>query len=364
MSKPAIMRRALTRRLAQASSAALLAGSAGMLLMPHAHAAIGTTAAPDLLQQAWFWQNAYEQANPPVAQQPPANEPTGVPDGDLAVAFTGSASGGSSKMTALSWNISALTPGTVINDFTFTLTLDASNPSATNFDTTNASVVACQPTRLWPAEMQGDYTDQPTVDCANKVKPTVTGNNYTFKIPTIAQSWIDDQNIGVAIVNDPGNSSVPFQLVFTGGKTIKATMDYTPETAPAPGIGGSTSGTTTGPISTGGSTPAGTGGSTSAPPPVAVPTGPTTGTAQPPATTPQVAPASNLGGAAPAAAIKPASAAPTAAFWLAGIGLALLLLVTSLVLGDPSSAPTTAERSRLDRVLRDRSTDAFTVRSA
>jgi hypothetical protein len=362
MSKPAIMRRAMTRRLAQVSSAALLAGSAVMLLMPHAHASIGTTTSPDLLQQAWFWQNTYEQANPPVAQDPPATEPPGVPEGDLGVAFTGSASGGSSKMTALSWNISALTPGTVINDFTFTLTLDASNTSATNFDTTNAAIVACQPTRLWPAEMQGDYTDEPTVDCTNKVKPTVSGNNYTFKIPTIAQSWIDDQNIGVAILNDPDNSSVPFQLVFTGGKTVKATMDYTPETAPAPGNGGGTAtGATSG--STGTSTLTGTGGPTSVPPPVSAPTGPTTGTAQPPAVTPQVAP-TNLGNSAPAAAVKPTSSAPTSAFWLAGIGLALVLLITSLVLGDPSPAPTTAERSRLDRVLRDRSTDSFSVRSA
>ena len=354
------MRRALTRRLTQAISAVLLAGSAVMLLMPHAHAAIGTTASPDLLQQAWFWQNAYEQSNPPVAQQPPANEPPGVPDGDLAVAYTGSASGGSSKMTALSWNISALTPGTVINDFTFTLTLDASNTNATNFDTTNATVVACQPTRLWPAEMQGDYTDEPTVDCTNKVKPTVSGNNYTFKIPTIAQSWVDDQNIGVAIVNDPDNSTVPFQLVFTGGKTIKATMDYTPETTPVTGAGGGTTGATGGSVSTGSTTPTGGG---SVPPPVSAPTGPTTGTAQPPATTPQVALATNTGGIAPVAASKPTSAAPTSAFWLAGIALALVLLIASLVLGDPTPAPTVAQRSRLDRVLRDRSTDSFTVRS-
>lgn len=361
MSKPATMRQALTRRLAQASSAALLAGSAVMLLMPHAHAAIGTAATPDLLQQAWFWQNAYEQANPPVSQPPPANEPPGVPDGDLGVAFTGSASGGSSKMTALSWNISALTPGTVINDFTFTLALDASNSSATNFDTTNAAIVACQPTRLWPAEMQGDYTDEPTVDCTNKVKPTVSGNNYTFKIPTIAQSWVDDQNIGVAILNDPDNSSVPFQLVFTGGKTIKATMDYTPESAPVTGTGGSTSGVTGGgSVPTGSTAPTGGG---SVPPPVPVPTGPTTGTAQPPATSPQVAPVTATGGITPVAASKPTSAAPTSAFWLAGIGLALVLLIASLALGDPSPAPATAQRSRLDRVLRNRSTDSFTVRS-
>lgn len=336
-----------------------------MLLMPHAHAAIGTVTSPDLLQQAWFWQNAYEQASPPVAQQPPANEPPGVPDGDLAVAYTGSASGGSSKMTALSWNMSALTPGTVINDFTFTLTLDASNSSATNFDTTNATIVACQPTRLWPAEMQGDYTDEPTVDCANKVKPTVNGNNYTFKIPTIAQSWIDDQNIGVAIVNDPGNSSVPFQLVFTGGKTIKATMDYTPETAPVTSGGTTASGATGGATSGGTTTPTVTGGGGAVQPPsVPVPTGPTTGTAQPPASQPQVAPAGGAGGITPVAATKPTSAAPTSAFWLAGIGLALVLLIVSLVLGDSSSAPTTAQRSRLDRVLRDRSTDTFTVRNA
>jgi len=56
----------------------------------------------------------------------------------------------------------------------------------------------------------------------------------------------------------------------------------------------------------------------------------------------------------PVAAVRHASAAPTAAFWLAMVVLAVLLIAASLVLGDPTPTAAVVTRSRLDRVLRDR----------
>src|SRR3954471_340379 len=207
---------------------------------------------PGVLQAAWFWQNAYEQANPPVAAGPlPATEPSGVPDGDLAVAHS-SSDGTSSKMTTIAFDIGTVTPGAFVDAFTFSVTVDNS-PQAAN--TTSPAVVACLPTRLWPATLGGDYTDEPAVDCSSKVKPKVDGNTYTFEIPQFAQRWIDDQNLGVALVNDPDNTSTPFQVVFAGAKTIKATMSYTagttttPVSAPVINSGGGTTsglGSTTG----------------------------------------------------------------------------------------------------------------------
>jgi hypothetical protein len=336
------------RRLVQVGALLTLAVSGVMLGGSFTAAdATGTQSTkPGVLQAAWFWQNAYEQANPPVAAGPlPATEPSGVPDGDLAVAHS-SNDGTSSKMTALAFDIGTVTPGSFIDTFTFSVTVD-SDPQATN--SPSPAVVACLPTRLWPAAMGGDYTDEPAVDCSTKVKPKIDGSTYTFAISQFAQRWIDDQNLGVALVNDPDNTSTPFQVVFTGAKTVKATMSYTP-------------GTTTPPVTTpatnaGGSTTSGVGstassGSGSLPPPsvgnVPADGGVTTGAdnGQPP----QVA-APSSPQLKSVAKTTTASSAPSRSFWIGAAAFALLLLLMSLVLGDQPQ-PVGAGGSRLDRVLR------------
>ena len=100
----------------------------------------------------------------------------------------------SSKMTVLSFDVSGIPSGSSVSTFTFSLTVDSS-PTATSFGTVNAPIVACLPTRSWPAVLGGDYTNRPTVDCSKKVPAAVNGSTYTFKIPAIAQSWLDDQNL-------------------------------------------------------------------------------------------------------------------------------------------------------------------------
>ena len=342
------------RRLVRALAVGLTGAAGCMLLLPGGTANADATKV-GVVQQAWFWQNAYEQANPPVAQTPPATEPSGVPDGDLAVAYTGNSDKSSSKMTALSFDVSNVTPGSSVSTFTFSLTLDAS-PTATSYDTVGAAIVACLPTRAWPAVLAGDYTNQPTVDCAHKVAPEVSGSTYTFKIPAIAQTWVDDQNLGVAILADPDAASAPFQLVFAGAKDVKADLAFTPAVTAT----GTTSGSTTGagavavPPSSGGSAPA-------APPVVPPVTGGTTTVA---AAAPVVAasPVAQPQRVAPAAA-KTAPAIPTKAFWAAALVLGLIVLAASLVLGDPAPvAASTATSSRLDRVLRGR-TGSLATRS-
>jgi len=353
MSRPATGRRVL-----QLAAAGLIAGSGTMLLLPASHAAAATST-PSVIQGSWFWQTAYEQANPPVA--PPAvppSEPSGVPDGDFAVAYTGAqdASGDKTpaKMTALAFNTTGLLPGTTVQSFSFSLTLDT-QPTATNFAQQDATVLACLPTRGWPATPPkgGDYTDQPTYDCASGVKPTVAGDVYTFAIPTIAQTWVDDQNLGVVVVPDPKNTTAPFQLVFKGASTVKASMAYTPSTVlpteppPPPPPTDNGGGSNPQPVTGGGSIPGPiSGGDLSSPAPVP---------------TPVVAP-SPTASTTPVAAVLPASSAPPAGFWIAAALLGVFMLIVSLVLGDPSSPVTAGGRSKLDQVLRDRGSDAFTVR--
>jgi hypothetical protein len=346
------------RRLLQLAAASLLAGSGAMLLLPASHAAAASST-PSVLQASWFWQNAYEQANPPVA--PPAvppSEPSGVPSGDLAVAYTGAQDSAGNKtpakMTALAFDITGLTPGASVANFTFSLTLDT-QATATNFAQQDAMIVACLPTRGWPATAPagGDYTDEPTFDCATAVKPSVKGNVYTFAIPSIAQTWVDDQNLGVVVVPDPKNTAAPFQLVFTGPKTVKTSMAYSPATPfpsepppppagggtnPQPAPGGNVTNPNPGPISVGGVT---------APAPVPGEGGVAVNPATP---------------TNPSASVRPASSAPSAGFWIAAAVLGGFMLIVSLVLGDPNPPVTTGGRSKLDQVLRDRGSDAFTVR--
>jgi hypothetical protein len=347
------------RRLLQLAAAGLIAGSGTMLLLPASHAAAANSE-PGVIQASWFWQTAYEQANPPVAPPTvPPSEPSGVPDGDLAVAYTGAqdASGDKTpaKMTVLAFDTSALPPGTSVQSFTFSLTLDT-QPTATNFAQQDATIVACLPTRGWPATAPkgGDYTDEPTYDCASAVKPTVSGNVYTFAIPNIAQTWVDDQNLGVAVVPDPKDTKAPFQLVFTGPKTVKTSMAYTPATPlptePPPPPPNDNGGGVTNPQ------PVSGGGTVPGPVPIAG------GVAPPPVPTPVVAPSATAVSAAPVAAVRPASSAPSAGFWVAAAVLGALMLIVSLVLGDPTPPVTAGGRSKLDQVLRDRGSDAFTVR--
>ena len=328
------------------------AGGASVLLPPTALAAGTVSAKPAVLQQAWYWQNAYEQASPPVAETPPASEPTGVPAGDLAVAYTGNADKSPSKMAALSFAINGIAPGASVQQFSFSLTLDP-QPTATSFNTVDAAIVACLPTRLWPAEMPGDYTDEPTVDCSKKVAPTVSGSTYTFKIPALAQTWLDDQNLGVAIVPDPDKAAAPFQLVFQGAKSAHGNLVYAPAATPISSPAGSSTTPGTGtegtPATSTGGQPAVAAPAPQVPlPPVATGTG---AAAAPPVV---AAPAPVAPQSRPVAAVRHASAAPTAAFWLAMVVLAVLLIAASLVLGDPTPTAAVVTRSRLDRVLRDR----------
>ena len=339
------------RRLVQVSALLVLALSGVMIATAFTAADATSTvkASPTVLQSAWFWQNAYEQANPPVAAGPPTTEPSGVPDGDLAVAHS-SSDASSSKMTALAFDVSALTPGSFVNTFTFSVKVDSSPEAASSPGT--APVVACLPTRGWPSG-PGDYTNEPTVDCSTKVKPKVDGSTYTFAIPQLAQSWVDDQNLGVALVNDPDNTSQPFQVVFTGDKTIKASMSYSSGTPISTGTGSG--------VYTGGSTVTGgsTGGSSSpvtSSGPVDVPSAalPPAASAPDAGQSPQVA--SSAPAAVPVAkAAAASSSAPTPGFWIAAAAIALLVLFVSVVLGDATLAAQTAPTSRLDRVLRNRS---------
>jgi len=347
------------RRVLQLAVLTALTGPGVVLLGPVtvAQAAGTQSAQPGVLQSAWFWQTAAEQVNPPVAPPaPPPTEPSGVPKGDVAVANTAS-DGSSSKLATIAFQVGALKPGATVASFSLEITLDS---AGTNINASGAPVVACLPTRLWPAKEGADISDAPPTDCSTKVPAKVKGDTYTFAIAGIAQRWVGDINAGVALINDPDNTSTPFQAVFSV-KSIKTSMTYTPAvTTPPPALGNSSNiggnGTGTG----AGTTQADAGTTAPQPAPVEMPAnGPTT-TTTPPTTgqSPQLAPTSPQ--TQPAALAKKASSMPGNPFWLAAIAIALLIGVAAIVLADDAVPVPNATTTRLGRVLRDRERERLT----
>jgi hypothetical protein len=323
--------------------------------------AVGTnTAKPDVLQAAWFWKSAIDQVGAPVAPPaPPPTEPSGVPEGDLAVANT-SDDGSSSKTSVIAFQLASVPAGSTIDSFKITLTIDA---AGTNLNESSAPVVACLPTRLWSAVEGGSFKDAPPVNCADKSKAEIDGDTFTFDVTDIAQTWLADTNLGVAFVNDPENTTTPFQTVFKGAKSVKASLSFTPpvqtggndgSSDDGDGGGGGTSGGSTGGSTTGPGT-VGSVGVPPAPPSIDVPLPPATtdtdpGAGQPP----QVAGDTAGSPVTTVAAADPAPSAPSSAFWIAAAALALLLVTAAVVLADQRVPVPTATTTRLSRVLRDR----------
>lgn len=354
--------RAAGRLLLAAGVAA--AGVPAALAGPAAAAApAGATVRPAVIQAAWFWQRQADLLVAQGAPAPPAEEPSGVPAGDLAVAVSDPSTGAPSKETYLAFDVGKAIGGTVAS-FTFTIPLD---PAATQLTSGTVPLQACLPTRAWQPGSAQTWKDKPDDDCTAKVagRFDATKQAYTFAVPAYAASWVRDVNLGVAIRPVDGQAT-PFQLVFAPPAKVTATMTYLPA-APAPtAAGGTPSGTGGGAGSAGGSLPggappaAGTGASL---PPVPLPGPAPAGGAVGPAVAgpapqvagtageqPVVAPSS---GGQPVAARTPLPdpGAPPALFWVAAAAGLAVLIATSLVLGDPAPRAPVAERP-LDRALR------------
>jgi hypothetical protein len=172
------------------------------------------------------------------------------------------------------------------------------------------------------------------------------GQTYTVDIASIAADWVADggQNFGVAITDDPANTSTAYQVVFgpsTAIEKVQATVDYSPPTS---GTGGG---------SVPSETPAAVGNPSSGVVSPAVPASPVlpaTGisgtppeTATPPP--PSTGPSATLLRPKPAAAHHSATSTPPVGFWIAAALLALLVAACILELEQPPElALATSER--------------------
>jgi hypothetical protein len=289
-------------------------------------------------------------ASIPEGAQPNNQGADGVSAGNLPVSAR---AGSVDKLSFVLFDLLSLPIGTTIDKAVLTAPLVPNSQTDTTYAADPAKVVAC------PAGDEGFFgedgtslEDAPTAKCdvaSVTAKATADGKAYEFDITKIAAGWID-MNDGIAVTSAEGARTTPFQVVFGKVTDWKLAVDYTlpstevegPEPAPAPidvappvDLGGGFSGSApTAPFDP---------GVVTAPEPAPVPA-------------PMAPPAPPAQAFVPAAAPMALEGAmrPDASFWWAGLGLAGLLALLSLVMGDGRVPTVAGASSRLSRALADR----------
>jgi hypothetical protein len=289
---------------------------------------------------------------------PPQQVPNpSVPDGDLAVAgpeapAAAGTPGGPVAESYLSFDMSSVPVGSTITSFKLSLPVDGSGVSA---NASAASIVACAPKAAWSGgESAAAYGGKPADACdvhSPKLTAADGGKRFTVDIAPLAQQWVKPNalDLGVAIRDNPANSSTLYQVVFGPASALaQMTASVTFRAASA------------GPIVAGG-------GASLPPRPVASvpPSNPAplpTVAPPPPGAPVQVASAPPAPVVAPtrtvvAAAIRPADrSSPPLGFWVALVLVVLLLGATTFVLADVRPLPTTTPDRGVARALRSRLT--------
>lgn len=211
-----------------------LGASVPLAVAPAIAATTGPSASTSLtakvLMATWFWNKAVDAPAPLPVGLPPTELPPGVPSGfpasDLVVGSKGDPSGNPDKETYLSFDLHQLNARSVIDTFTFNFTIDSSN--LTNVQSGEVPLEACLPTRTWEAAPDGgSWVNKPADDCSAPALGTfnATKKAYTFEVSSIMQNSIGGQNLGVAI-REPMSYTNPFQIAFTGARTITATVTF------------------------------------------------------------------------------------------------------------------------------------------
>lgn len=344
---------------------AILTGLAILLPAPPALASSSVSTTVLVTQSNWYWSGqAANVGGTGISPPSPLTDPT-VPAGDLAVAGP-EQSGQPSKESYLEFDVSAIPSGSTITSFTITLPVD---PNGTNLAPigSQAPIVACTPTSNWSGGPGAQsFSGKPKDTCATSAPKVTTrngGKTYTADIASIAQQWMQPggNNFGVAITDDPQNTSTAYQADFGPAAAIaqlSASVTYIPPAASSAG-GASASGVTSGgasasgvtpPDSMPGYTPDSMPGYASGGTPSSAPATPAAGNSSTSSSSPTQAVAAPTTRAVPS---RPTGPAPPIGFWLAVVFLALLLLAAAAVLGDTPAAPV-VKGTRVARVLADR----------
>ena len=311
-----------------------------------------------LTQSTWFWQAevaAGQGIALPGSPPPTVPDPT-VPSGDLAVSGP-EAQGNAPKETYLEFDVSAIPPGSTITSFKISLPVDSSAQNLVPAGTV-PPIVACAPQVTWSGDPGPQPPSQkPTDHCdanAPKVTSTDNGKTYRVDVASIASGWVSagGENFGVAITDDPTNTTTAYQVVFGPSSAIgklQATVVYVPP-ASDNSLGGGL------PASGNTSTPGGLSGSATpgaATVPALLPVSAGAGTPPETAAVPQAVPTTLAGRPAniSPARFPAATSTPPVGFWVAGLLLAALIAVCMLELRLPPETPVTSSERGVGRLL-------------
>lgn len=314
----------------------------------------------------WFWsQQVSGEAAPGVTY--PGTVPqsaSGVPAGDLAVAYAGKTENRPDgtkesipdKETYLAWDVYVVPEGSTVNSFTFSMVVD---PEGKNLELPPANpqvapprggvppIVACAALSGFGAGEGDSFASKPKDDCTDQVYGVydATKQTYTFDATVYAQDWVDGKdNFGLAI-RPLDDEDDPFQVVFKGAATVVTTLDFTPpeeevveeDEEPLP-------------VDTGIAEPPVTDNGTGFVP------APQPEPQAPPAPKPTVAPTRRAPATNVAARPVSVDAGIGAEFWLAMLAGVLVLGIVSLILGDPLVPAIAGREDALTRALRQRRT--------
>lgn len=333
------------------SALALVAASSapGLLAVAPAWADSGVSS---VLASNWYWQEQDNVTPPGAPGGLPVGAPSetsGIPAGDLGVSYQTQVD----KVAALNFDVSSLVPGSTVSKFTVTTPVDT---AANNIANDVPHLAACPAIDAFkPGTGPSPFSEVPpqgTSVCVD-AKYDTGKSAYTFDITQIANDWAQGAPVNGIVIQPKLGDATPFNYALKGAKDIRVTLDIVAPAAPVAPVAppaDSGSGFVAAPPSSFDS------GTTATAPLTSVDAPPLTAPA--PAVMPAAAPVVAAPQAAPAAAVRPLgeSLRPNGAFWLALLGLAALLLLAGLVLGDPLE-PVAADprRRRFADVIRARS---------
>jgi hypothetical protein len=329
---------------------------------------------------AYFYRSGIDQPEQvPVGRVPniTGDNLDGVAPQHLAVAVANT--GQEDKRSFLGFDLAGVPAGATINKATLTVPLAENGNGNRQANVDPALVQACPADDTgFSGEDGSNLQFAPDALCDVSKAPaaaTPDGKAFVFDITTMANAWLNEANNGLALIF--ANAGTAFQVVFLPPENATLDVDYTEpatETAPVlPDVPVSSDAETpaseptadSGTADLGGgfdsfdagsapTTGGDSGGFASADAPVisgALPAPPTSEAA--PTVAPDVAPA-------PVAARRVGAVSevldPTASFFVAGLLLAGVLALLSLIMGDPqaTSAVAGARQSRLSQALQAR----------
>jgi hypothetical protein len=337
----------MSRAVRLLGAAALACASVPLVGVGAAHA---DTASKVPSNSAYFSATGIDKPEASPAEPPNVTSvyADGVGPGHLAVAAKG---GTEDKVSFLYYEMLDLEPGTTIDKAVVRLELVPTSKDDISFQASPDKVVACQ---AGDEGFSGDdgkaiATSSPSRLCDKFSAKGVLSKDslaYEFDITGLASTWIEGANEGVAFTVADAAQSSNFQVVFGSAETAKLSLTYTPPAPTTPPVvappvvmppaGGTLPDLGTGVVPGSGFVPAPDLGTQ-------VPT-PTVNEAPLPQTDLAQAPTRNV-------AAVTMSMRPTTGFWLAGLGLAGVLALLSLILGDSSVPAAARSRSRLSLAL-------------